>query len=188
LRATFYLVTGYIGSNRRFKWMEGCVRESGAEVKEEPELVPLNWDEVLKMKIQGMEFGSHSHTHRSFSEVDLITAAEEVDKSFRELKAHVAEGKYTFACPFGTWRETAEKLKELIQGSGYSGAFLGKWGCLNEKTDPYDMPRLTIYGWDTLKVFRRKIDGSYDWLRFVYLGWHLLRTSVRGKGRSGKGF
>jgi len=189
LKATFYLVTGYIGSDRVFEWIRDSKGMSDDVSVSRSEFMPLNWDQVLEMERRGMEFGSHSHSHRSLSEIDPGIIAGELGESIRELEKHLSDGAYSFACPFGVWREAAEKLKELVQGSGYSGAFLGKWGALKKKAHPYDMPRLTIYGWDSLGVFQRKIGGSYDWLHFLYSGWHFLRTSILGKNRKQeKGF
>jgi peptidoglycan/xylan/chitin deacetylase (PgdA/CDA1 family) len=160
LRATFYVVTKYLVTNSPLDWGKR------ADTEEQDFLAwrPLNWEEISEMVEHGMEIASHSHTHPDFYKIDQERVIWELDEAKRTLSNHLDSFVKTFACPYGVWGKTAAKLKVLLRANGYSGAFLGKWGALKANTDPMDLPRIIIYGGDSLRVFKQKIDGAYDWV------------------------
>ena len=85
----------------------------------------------------------------------------------------------TFVSPFGVQGDIAKEVKKELRELGYVGAFLGKTGSVGPKSDPFDLPRLPVYEQDSLTVFRRKIDGAYDWLGIIQPFWVQLMPRRR---------
>lgn len=48
----------------------------------------LNWEEVSRLAAQGLSFGSHSHSHRYFSELPPDDARNEIEASWQMLEEH----------------------------------------------------------------------------------------------------
>jgi len=174
LRATFYLVTGYIGAHRLFAWIKTHDAINAVNAQNPSPNQPLDWDEVSEMMSHGMEFASHSHTHPNFSDIDLSTVEWEIIESRRQLAINLSSYSNTFACPFGVHGPGVERLKSYLKATDFRGAFLGKYGAAGPKTDCFDLPRISIYGGDSINVFKHKIDGAYDWISSFYYYWQRI--------------
>ena len=173
IMATFYVTTKYLGTDRPFDWIKPSDDAQNVLYRK-----PLNWQEITMMKDHGMEFASHSHTHPNFFKINVDSIKWELLESRRLLSEHLDLIGNSFVCPYGIWGKSSGALKELLQHNGYSGAFLGKWGSITLKTDRFDLPRIIIYGEDSIKTFRYKIEGAYDWVGFFHSCYHYLRTFI----------
>ncbi|GIX49572.1 MAG: hypothetical protein KatS3mg131_3783 [Candidatus Tectimicrobiota bacterium] len=78
LKATFYVVTSYVG--RR-----GYVQ----------------WHHLRELRRYGMEIGSHSATHPCFLDLSPRAMAEELRRSKRTLEDRLGEAVASFSVPFG---------------------------------------------------------------------------------------
>lgn len=171
--ATFYVTTKYLGTDRPFDWIKPAGNAQNVLHQK-----PLNWQEITEMRECGMEFASHSHTHSDFSKIDHSRINWELFESQRVLSKHLDSPGNSYVCPYGIWGESSGALKELLQHHGYSGAFLCKWGAITLKADRFDLPRIIIYGEDSIKTFKYKIEGAYDWLGLFHRFYHFLRIFV----------
>ena len=157
-KATFYLTTAYIGENSRFPWIQSLPKEEDQIFSQ-----PMNWEEIKLMSEKGMTFGSHTQSHPNLANLSLKQMKTEVADSISLLKEKNVAMSNSFVAPFGVWGKTARALRMVLAKNGLSIAFLGKFGAFDKGKNPLDLPRITIYGDDTLDVFIKKIDGAYDW-------------------------
>src|SRR6266704_297061 len=74
----------------------------------------------------------------------------------------------------------------LLHENGYVGAFTGRTGAVGPTSDPFDLPRLTVYHDDSVAIFLRKVDGAYDWLMWFQTVW-LRVTQGRQRLKNRKG-
>jgi peptidoglycan/xylan/chitin deacetylase (PgdA/CDA1 family) len=172
LTASFFVVTDYIDSGRRFGWMRKC--ETNGEIPSEDPRVwePLRWPDIMEMSAAGMEIGSHSSSHADFGGLQAAEMLREVADSKRALQAHLGNSiSPVFVCPFGAREQTAVRLIETLRESAYLGAFTGRTGAVTRRSNPFDLPRLTVYAGDSLATFRRKVTGAYDWLVWFQPIW-----------------
>ena len=168
---SFYVVTDYMDTNKAFDWVKQDQPAALAGARDIEVWQPLRWAQIQEMAKCGMEVGSHSCTHTNFLSLQPDDRRAEIERSRRELKAHVDDGGETFACPFGLFGQAAEELKLELQTAGYMGAFLGRMGAVNGKSDLFDLPRFSIHERDSLATLQRKIDGAYDWLAWFQPLW-----------------
>jgi peptidoglycan/xylan/chitin deacetylase (PgdA/CDA1 family) len=174
LRATFYVVTEYMDSNRRFAWLKRDATTDLAEAQDAQVWQPLQWVEIQKMSRNGMEIASHSCTHPDFSGLDPAAMDYELEGSRRHLIERVGNAANSFVCPFSIKGVAAKRLKDELKKRDYKAAFLGRIGAAGAKSDLFDLPRMSVYSSDSLAVFRRKIDGAYDWLEWLQPVWTRL--------------
>lgn len=152
--ATVFLPTSYIAEERRqFKSWE-CMR----------------WSEVRELRKAGIDFGSHTLTHqhlkclkRSEIDTELRCSKERIEN---ELGCSVESFSYPFAFP-ETDSAFKVMLKDLLKTLGYKNGVTTVVGTLGVGDDLYFMPRLPINSWDDLPLFRAKLAGAYNWLRYV---------------------
>src|SRR6266446_6732642 len=82
-RASFFVVTDYIGTDRRFTWLSMKQTDCPRHIEDSHIWEPLKWADVLEMSAAGMEVGSHSCTHADFSELEPEEMRREVSDSRR---------------------------------------------------------------------------------------------------------
>jgi peptidoglycan/xylan/chitin deacetylase (PgdA/CDA1 family) len=148
--ATVFLPTAFIG--RRFVTGRDC----------------LGAAEVRSLAEQGIEFGSHSATHRRL--VDL--GAHELRTELHDSKAAIedATGREvkTFSYPY-RFPEQDEgfvaRLGGLLDECGYSGGVTTAIGRASGRDDRRFLPRLPVNDCDDEALLRAKLLGHYDWLR-----------------------
>jgi len=130
-RATIFLVTQYIG--KKDGWSKG---------KEKI----LSWEEIERMRKEGFSFGSHTHTHPNLLELSRDRVLSEIRDSKRILEERLGEPISFFAYPYGKFNS---RIKEMVKGAGYSGAFSTLPGKNSRNEDPFLLRRILIRGYDT---------------------------------------
>lgn len=130
-RATIFLVTRYMG--KKNGWSKG---------NEEM----LSWKEIEEMKKEGFSFGSHAHTHPNLLELPRDKVLSEIRDSKRILEERLGEAIIFFAYPYGKFNS---KIKEMVKGAGYLGAFSTLPGKNGRNEDPFLLRRILIRGYDT---------------------------------------
>ncbi|MDA2916283.1 polysaccharide deacetylase family protein [Nitrospinae bacterium AH_259_B05_G02_I21] len=147
--ATVYVVTDYA--------LEGKVPLGGFLSDEEP----LGPDELAALIDEGWTIGSHSATHPRLSSCRPEMAMEEFTESRERLAPVVGRPIDHFSAPHGDW---TPELAALLKQAGYRSAATSRMGANRVGDNPLSLRRIEITAWDTAAAFRRKLDGSYDWL------------------------
>ena len=104
----------------------------------------MEWKEIIEMQNNGMEFGSHSCSHSSLSNINL-------DESFYEMKISKeiieknlqSECKY-FALPFGSYNDFNTKVVNFAKNLGYSKCLLNICGYNNKLKDNFTIKRIIM--------------------------------------------
>jgi len=112
----------------------------------------LNWQEVLQLKKDGFEIGSHGIQHEKFSELDPANLHKEINDSKSIIEGKI--GKIVaISYPYG---RTNEKIKNMSKQAGYSYG-LGTGHGYNKLHDiltgPFDLKRITPGPGDSLSRF-----------------------------------
>ncbi len=174
LRATMFLVYEYIGSCRAFEWVrwdEAALKYKQANPSTRE---PLNWDEVIEMSQNGIEFGSHSLTHARMSDLSPKQLENEIGQSKSKLEQRLGTEVIGFVSPFGLGSAFKKTVREILLEKGYLYAFLGRVGSIGPEDDPYDWGRHAVYEKDSLEILRLKVNGAYDWFGHVQPIWQRM--------------
>lgn len=112
----------------------------------------LNWQEVLQLKKDVFEIGSHGIQHEKFSELDPADLHKEINDSKSIIEGKI--GKIVaISYPYG---RTNEKIKNMSKQAGYSYG-LGTGHGYNKLHDiltgPFDLKRITPGPGDSLSRF-----------------------------------
>ena len=127
MRATFFLVSGWIGPDDAHRLAQG-----------EPGRRSLIWPEARALAAAGMEIGSHGVTHRRLPELTKEEALQEMAASKRELEARLLAPVEVFAFPYNASRR---RLRGLVREAGYRAAVSGSD---HGGSDRYELYRATL--------------------------------------------
>lgn len=137
LPATFFVATGFIGTEFVPPWDQGLARQPGW----------MSWDQVQSLRDQGHEIGAHTDQH-----IDLGTTAADTiradlarckDKLHRELGAPAP----LFAYPFGGRQNISPASLELVRQAGFECCVSSCGGINPPVADPFHLNRISVGGW-----------------------------------------
>ncbi len=111
----------------------------------------LKWKEVQDMLKAGVDFGSHTLTHPKLTELSRKDAWNEIFGSKKFIEKNIGQRIDFFCYPYGIQNE---KVREAVKNAGYLGAVITNW---KGKHDLYSLPRIGVYGHNSLFAFRVKL-------------------------------
>ena len=116
----------------------------------------LNWDEIRKLKSEGVTIGAHSHSHNHMPELSVDEIKKEIEISNKIFLNELGEIPSLFAYPYG---ETDKRIIEMLKKYKFKVAFGQHSGVINETSNMYYLPRFSLnekYG----KIERVKFAAS----------------------------
>jgi peptidoglycan/xylan/chitin deacetylase (PgdA/CDA1 family) len=134
LPATFFVTTGFIGSQTVAFWDQ--------ELPEAPGW--MSWDQLRSLASQGFEIGCHTDTHLDLGSADEQTAWAELELSKRKLHEQLGRPTPLFAYPFGSRNNICERSRALVRKAGFV-CCASCCGGVNPRTgDAFDLNRIPI--------------------------------------------
>lgn len=155
--ATVFLVTDFVGG------------ESSWDYKKSRH---LNWDQINELAKAGIEFGSHSASHRDLRPLSESELAHEImdSKKLIEDKLGIEVGHFSY--PFGRFNK---RVVEYVESTGYNNAFAGSVG-----GNRFAVPRQGVYLYDTpyslhLKLMKHSpIEKGKDYVNNALAGGTII--------------
>lgn len=138
-----FLVTKYIGSVNVWD------REKG-----EPEEPLLSIEEIEDLAFNGVEFGSHGHTHQDLTQLPLSTVESDVMASKSVLEGALGNEITAFSYPYG---KENQKIRWAIREAGFRAACVIHPGDNDEAVDPFQLKRIIIKRNDNQLDFKIKL-------------------------------
>jgi peptidoglycan/xylan/chitin deacetylase (PgdA/CDA1 family) len=134
LPATFFVTTGFIGTQTVAFWDQQLPRAPGW----------MDWDQVRSLVSQGFEIGCHTHTHIDLGTADEQTAWAELELSKRTLHEQLGRPTPLFAYPFGGRDNISARSRELVRKAGFVCCAAG-FGGVNPRTgNAFDLNRISM--------------------------------------------
>lgn len=112
--AAFFVVSGGIGGTDSWVRIDGLPNEP-----------IMSWDDLKKLRDEGMTIGSHSATHARLDEASGAALKDEVEGSRHTLQATLGMPIRHFAYPQGRYSREAEAA---VAGAGYSAGWATRKG------------------------------------------------------------
>lgn len=147
-RATVFLVPAVIGQTT------DAITADGEGAREH-----LSEKDILEMSAGGIEFASHSYSHKLFDRTPNEEIEFEVTESKRFIENLTQKECATFAYPAGFFTDFA---KEAVRRAGYAAAFTTCYGA-PDNSDLYALNRVEILRRDSYPFsFGRKIRSIFS--------------------------
>ncbi len=101
----------------------------------------LNWDQIRKLKNEGVTIGAHAHTHSHMPDLTAEEIINEIEISNKIFLKELGEIPNLYAHPYG---EANEELIEILKSYKYKVAFGQHSGIINETSNLYYLPRFSL--------------------------------------------
>ncbi len=155
-RGVVFVISGFLG-----RWNTWDVNPGGIRFRH------LTAGQLRQLHEAGWEIGCHSHTHRDLRRLNERGLIREIDRSRKEL-AEVFSGEVlTFAYPFGLHNG---RVREAVREAGFGFGVRGIRGGLGVY-DRWQIPRIPVYAFESLKAIRKKLSGQQLPRREYYKLW-----------------
>ncbi len=100
----------------------------------------LDWDEIMEMSEDGMEFGAHTVSHSSLGYINAEQIRKEILDSKKIIERHLGKKVTAFAYPFGGISDYSSAADSILAEGGYECAFT----LLRESNAPYRVGRKAV--------------------------------------------
>lgn len=137
LPATFFVITGYIGTQTVAGWDRQFAVAPGW----------MNWDQVRELDREGFQIGAHTRTHVDLGLVEGHDADCEIRGSRKDLEERLGHGVTLFAYPFGGRRNMTDSNRELIKRAGFRCCVSCHGGLAHPGDDPFRLHRIPVSRW-----------------------------------------
>ena len=164
--ATVFVVTDYVGRSNDWDINWGGLK-----------FEHLTWEQMKEMQACGIEFGSHTKTHRDLRFLSPEQLREELEGSKRTMEQELGATITTLSYPFGLYDE---KVKQAARDAGYLSACSLSPGMKNGKIDFYALRRCGVYVTDIMWDLKHKIDHDSPWFWLQDLWSRLVNWCAGG--------
>lgn len=123
--------------------------------------------ELMMMKPEIVTVCSHSHSHALLSACDDAQIETEIGKSKRIIEELNLGNTDYFAYPYGTINAFDERSMRWVSDHGFRVAFTSIHGLVNNKTNPYRVPRIRVDDSDSVLMFMWAIWGGLNLWSFI---------------------
>ncbi len=121
----------------------------------------LDIDEITTMQKDGIDFGSHTVTHKILSEITPDMAAKELLNSKIQLENLLNRKIHYLAYPKGKQQHYHQQIKSQVAQAGYSAAFTTENESINSERDIFELGRLGIRNCPMF-VFKTRVSGLFE--------------------------
>ncbi len=136
---TFFVTTGFIGTDRPFPHDQRAVAAGRAERADWPK---MTWDDLRQMQAAGMEIGSHTVNHADMGSADAAIVEGEIRQSLAVLRRELGGGDRAFCYPWGGRKNVTSAAAQAIRDAGYYAAVTTRPGVVPDTADLLDLPRV----------------------------------------------
>ncbi len=134
LPATFFVVTGFVGTQTVAPWDRQLPHQPGW----------MDWGQLRQLVSQGFDIGSHTDTHVDLGTADEQTVRLELETSRRKLHDQLGKPARLFAYPFGRRDNISERARELVRQSGFDCCISAEGGTNAPTPSPFDLNRIVV--------------------------------------------
>ena len=165
--ATVFLPTAYCGQTNSWPGKPSWVEEKSL----------LSWQQIKELAGRGIDFGSHTVTHRDLTSLTLSDAEQEIVESKQEVERRTGQAADFFCYPYGRWNPAARSLVSRHFFAACSTAA----GPVQPDSDRFALPRVDAH-YLRLPFFFRSLFTRR------FLGYLALRRTARRLRNQPEGF
>lgn len=128
-----------------------------------PQAELMRVEHIEEMAANGMEFGSHSHTHKSLPSLAQDELEEELAISKESVERIIGRPTEFIAYPYG---DVDDRVKRAVRNAGYKFAFATHTGPLDFHADAYEIRRILVENRSDTRYLYSKFSGinkTYMW-------------------------
>lgn len=160
----FYTVAGPLLAERKMAaamfLIVDRVRQNGAAVggtwADTDDEQYMSWSEIKQLAEKGVEFGSHTCTHRKLTELAPDEVETELRRSKEEISSELRLPDLPLAYPYGF---TSDSIASVAKSLGYTCAITTETGFNDAATDFFKLRRVLVGDDDDVPAFATRLAG-----------------------------
>ena len=137
LPATFFIVTGWIGSDVVPRW------DSVRGVRHPW----MTWDQVQALHDRGFDIGAHTRSHVDLGAVATEEAQREVLAARLDLESRLGTRVEAFSYPYGGRRHLTDANRDVVRRAGFRCCCSSFGGINPAGTNPFFLNRVPVTPW-----------------------------------------
>lgn len=161
LPAIVYLPTDHIGKVENW---------TGANHPPRP---LLSWDDVRRLKSEGVAFGNHTSSHPDLSRLTGDALCSEVDRASSRIEEETGTLPTHFAAPYGSWSPHARRVISRRHETSVST----RLGPARHTSDSYQLPRVEMFYYRDTRRWNSRLEGKGE----LYLRSRQIVRGLRAK-------
>lgn len=123
----------------------------------------LSPEEVKELaRLPGVTLGTHGATHKPLTLCDDATLQNELRGSKHYLEDLLGAEIKTMSYPHGA---VNRRVRDAVAEAGYAVAACSRFDINSPERDPLLLCRTDMLGIDSVRVFRQKMHGDWDWYK-----------------------
>jgi peptidoglycan/xylan/chitin deacetylase (PgdA/CDA1 family) len=138
--ATLFVITKYVGKDVHWDYYST-----------KQKCTHLSWEQLREISSEGIELGSHSHSHQDLKSLRENEIWNELEYSKKLLEDKIGDPIHFISYPFGRFDK---RIMNICKKIGY-------WGAVTmnpiPNNNPFSMPRSSVYLSDNLYQFKLKL-------------------------------
>ena len=115
-------------------------------------------------KLPGVHIGVHGATHTPLTELDDTMLAKELSSGKKYLEDLTGKEITSISYPHG---RVDKRVRDAVKKAGYKLGASSFFGINTASHDLFMLYRTCILGSDSVRVFRQKLRGDWDWYRWL---------------------
>jgi peptidoglycan/xylan/chitin deacetylase (PgdA/CDA1 family) len=160
--ATAFVVTGSVDTHEPMSFDHWAQRNLGRV--DSSTWRPLAWLELEACVATGLvTIGAHSHRHLRGSQCTPERIADEAEESRDVLRSRLGVAhSLQYAYPYGNTKlgDVSSEYINAVKNAGYQLAVTTDLGLVEDKSDPFRLPRLEAHMLDSPRVMKAKVMGA----------------------------
>lgn len=147
---TIFVCTGFVGKTNQWDESKGYIQEA-----------IMNWPQIKELSTKGFEIGSHTRNHIDLR-INTTITRREIIGSLEDLESNLSDyvsGDIIFSYPYGAYDVD---VIQIVKEAGYIGAVANYEGNLRPKTDPWQIPRFSVYSNSDWESISRRSRSLWD--------------------------
>ena len=166
--ATAFLPTSFIGNSK-----PGLIGKKH-----------MDWDKVRELQRNGINFGSHTVTHKQMWKSEDTIVFNELRGSKGTIEEKTGERVDAFCYPY--WFPEHDKtfvgrMKDLLDKTGYTCGTGTRIGTTHRADERMILKRVPVNSADDLRFLSKKLSGNYDWVSKIQRPYKVIKAWKMGQ-------
>lgn len=148
---TIFVCTGFVGKTNQWDESKGYIQEA-----------IMNWPQIKELSTKGVEIGFHTRNHIDLRKNTTTTRRREIIDSLEDLENNLSDyvsEDIIFSYPYGAYDVD---VIQIVKEAGYIGAVANYEGNVRPKTDPWQIPRFSVYSDSDWESISRRSRSLWD--------------------------
>lgn len=141
MTATFYVSTGFIGTERAFLHDGPGAKDYGGVPGDYPK---MTWDDLRDMEAKGFEIGAHTVEHLNLGRAEISIIERELHDALTSLDRELGQSKRAFSFPWGKPNDISESAVKIARQAGYYSVASAYGGANLRGRDVFHLRRVDV--------------------------------------------